>query len=177
MRYVSEEDLEKFCDNIKQFECPFCHVIGRLILHGYLRGYSETSSLKIIRGRRVFCNNRKRSCGCGRTFSLLLLNFIRNFVISTTTVSKVLLNFLDGKSKALIARELLSGFSERYVYGFFSRLKLRQFFIREKLEKRSYPEENNFTNPLLQMISHLTEFFPQNNIIKAFQHFFQVSFL
>ena len=43
--------------------------MGYLIKHGFLRGYdSEHQLTKTARATRVFCSNRNRATGCGKTF-------------------------------------------------------------------------------------------------------------
>ncbi len=44
--YSSQEDFNRFYNKIKLIQCPFCHLISTLILHGYLYGYSETYDSK-----------------------------------------------------------------------------------------------------------------------------------
>ena len=178
MLYVTQDELSEFCESLKQFACPFCRTVGKLNRHGYLRGYSEVSSGRVVRGRRVFCNNRKRSSGCGKTFSLLLLSFIRGCIVGSKTVSELLLRLFRGEQPAGIAREILPHLSERYVYGLHSRLRLRQPFLRSSLITCSTPVENSSSNPLFQTLSHLYSiFFSKDNAVAAFQHCFQLSFL
>lgn len=78
-----EEDLKRFHFQLKQTLCPYCKSIGFLNLHGYLRGYDEHDCCKmVVRGRRIFCNNRGRRTGCGRTFSILAAQIIKKFLTS-----------------------------------------------------------------------------------------------
>ena len=176
-RFISKSELNDFRGSIKQCQCPFCRGVGRLIFHGYLRGYSEDSSERVVRGRRIFCNNRKRSKGCGRTFSLLLLKFIRGCIIGSATVSDVIRRFLDGESPAKVAREVLPFFSSGYIYGFRSRLRRRQSFLRGQLLKLCQPNDNKGRDPLLQTLRHLFHAFSGSyDAVSNFQSHFQTSF-
>jgi hypothetical protein len=78
--YRTEEEFEGIRSRLKNNPCPHCRITGCLILHGYLYGYKEdTSSKKVKRGHRIFCNNRlnRKVKGCGRTFSILISGFIK----------------------------------------------------------------------------------------------------
>jgi len=47
-----------FHHKLKQYPCPHYKLIGFIILHGFLRGYDESSPIeRIIRGRRIYCSN------------------------------------------------------------------------------------------------------------------------
>ena len=176
-RFVSVEEINDFRGCIKQCVCPFCNMVGKLIFHGYLRGYSECSSEKVIRGHRIFCNNRKKSKGCGRTFSLLLLRFIRGCIIGSRTVTDVIKRLLDGETPAVIAR-YLPFFSSGYIYRFISGLRRRQSFLRGLLLKLCPPFDCKTKDPLLQTMNHLFEAFSCScNPVRDFQSCFQVSFL
>ncbi len=177
-RFVTEKDINDFRVSIKQCACPFCKRVGRLIFHGFLRGYMESSSERVIRGRRIFCNNRKKSRGCGRTFSLLLVQFIKGFTITSYTVSRVIDLFLSHKTTAQIAGKVLSHFSCKYVYFLFSRFKLCQLFWRGKLILCRPPDELKSSNPLYKTFNHLKTLFSVADCpVGQFQHKFQYSFL
>ena len=53
---------------------------------GFLRGYAERGSEQVLRGRRFFCSNRALRWGCGRTFSVALMNVLTGFVVRTLTL-------------------------------------------------------------------------------------------
>ena len=56
---------------LKSTRCPHCKSVGSLIRHGCLRGYDDQHpSRKTVRAQRVFCSNRHRAQGCGRTFNI-----------------------------------------------------------------------------------------------------------
>lgn len=174
---VTEKTLNEYDRVVKHYACPSCRKTGKLIFHGYLRGYAETSSEQVIRGRRIFCNNRKKSRGCGKTFSLLLPDFIARCTITSATLSTVIALLLKSCSPAAVARKVLGSFSNRYIYGLLVRLRLRQSFLRSKLLTRHSYEKLSCADPLLQTLHHLTEAFPdEENPVSSFQIFFKTSF-
>ena len=87
MRSVSfvrdAQEAQQFRETVKQRRCPFCQLIGFLICHGYLRGFSpdcpegSDSAEDALRGWRFYCSNRGRRQGCGHTFSVLLSRCLR----------------------------------------------------------------------------------------------------
>ena len=82
--YRDEQDLAALTERLKLISCPHCKKIGTLIRHGSLTGFDDsTPQRKTLRARRIFCSNRHRRPGCGRTFSAWLADKIRR--LSTTT--------------------------------------------------------------------------------------------
>ena len=78
MRGISTEfvatpaEYEPIRQHLKERACPWCRAVGCLIRHGFLRGYGAAAAERVQRGWRVFCSNRGRKQGCGRTFAILL---------------------------------------------------------------------------------------------------------
>jgi len=176
--YKTEEEFTRLHTRLKQINCPHCHRIGFLILHGYLHGYADTKvSHRIIRGRRIFCSNRKKRCGCGRTFSLLASNVIKHFMISAHTLWRFLEKFKDGLSIADAFRKSGSNMRISSAYRLFNRFRFNQPGIRSFLSRISPPPQlQQVKDPLIQTIVHLGAAF---NVfpVAAFQHAFQAPFL
>ena len=80
--------------------CSHCGAHGTLIGHGLLRGYEERGSELAIRGRRLFCSNRGRKRGCGRTTSVLLAAFIERFSVTVAAIFRLFLGRCRGDSVA-----------------------------------------------------------------------------
>ena len=69
--YRDEHEWAALVERIKRTPCPHCRVAGALIRHGSLVGFDDTSPRrKTLRARRLFCSNRGRRPGCGRTVSV-----------------------------------------------------------------------------------------------------------
>ncbi|HET8697687.1 MAG TPA: hypothetical protein VFO94_09390 [Gammaproteobacteria bacterium] len=86
-RFVaSERELDLGELGVELWACPHCKKNGTLIGHGYLRGYAERGQERVLRGRRLFCSNRHRRSGCGRTFSVKLSTVIAGFMVRTLTL-------------------------------------------------------------------------------------------
>lgn len=179
MRYGCKEDLEAFCRKLKMTACPHCKLFGQLILHGYLRGYSEKhANLKVIRGKRFFCSNRNRRKGCGKTFSLLLPDFIKKFTLSAASLWTYFKTLLAGYSKKKAFESLCLPFTIATAYRLWKKLVLAQPELRTYLTQITAPPPMQcLSEPLLQTITHLQAAFPEVPCpISAFQQHFQVSF-
>jgi hypothetical protein len=150
-----------------------------LILHGFLYGYAESDMSIIKRGHRIFCSNRHQRKGCGKTFSLLLSTFIKNFTISTHTLWRFVKGIAKGLRPAEAFRQTGCSMERTSPYRLLRRLKYNQVRIRTCLTSlRDPPGDEKIHNPLIQTILHLKHAFHQHPCpISAFQYDFQRSFL
>jgi hypothetical protein len=100
LSYVSDvEGFARYWPRLKQVACPHCRVTGFLNRHGYLRGYDveaqrvalpSQAPARMVRGWRVFCSNRRRRSGCGRTHPVLRAGVLLKRVVTAL----LLWNFL-----------------------------------------------------------------------------------
>jgi hypothetical protein len=84
---------------LKLARCPHCRQSGALIGHGLLRGYAERTGEVVVRGRRVYCSNRGRRPGCGRTFAVLLSTVLSGFVVRALTLFRFASAVLSGVTR------------------------------------------------------------------------------
>ena len=178
--YNSSKDFQQFYYGLKQIPCPHCKLIGSLILHGYLSGYDEkVYGKRTIRGRRIFCSNRNRRPGCGKTFSLLAANSLKGFNICAHSLWHFLNNIAKGMCKIQALRSLNIPFSDSTVYRLFKKFSIGQSRIRTILLRHCPPlKPSNIHNPAIQTIFHLKSAFNTSPCpITAFQQSFQTPFL
>lgn len=152
---------------------------GYLILHGYLYGYAEHNLSKSIRrGHRIYCSNRNRKKGCGRTFSILIACFIKNFRITAFTVWSFLDQWIQGIPLSEAFRRSGVKMGTTCVYRIFKRFKTSQTHIRTVLTRiKDPPHLPNTKDPLVLTIFHLKRIFNKHSCpISSFQHYFQTSF-
>ena len=178
--YQNSNELDQFCHQIKLIQCPHCHCYGFIILHGFLYGYPEENiNHPFKRGRRFFCNNRRKQSGCGKTFSLLDSNVIRKFIIRANTLWTFLYNVYCGMTKKRAFQNLHLPFSDTSIYRLYKSFLYRQSFLRSYLIQIIpiiKPADHHKSD--LQTICDLMKAFPGNiNPISSFQSRFQVSFL
>ncbi len=179
--YSSKKEFRAIHVRLKLMPCPYCRRIGALVLHGYLRGYDERSAqAQIVRGRRIFCNNRKaRHNGCGRTFSILAATVLRTFSISATSLWRFLRGISDPGDRLPSFRKQGLPFHASAAYRLWKRFVLAQARIRAFLTRHCPRPELPVTPcAATQTIAHLRAAFKGAACpIAAFQHRFQASFL
>ena len=178
--YNSRKDFQQFYYSLKQIPCPHCGYIGALILHGYLSGYDEISyGKKVIRGRRIFCSNRFRRSGCGRTFSILKSNILKGFNITAATLWKFFNSIAHGMNKLQSFKKLKLPFSNTTIYRLYKRFKYQQANIRAVLSRMYLkPKTCSNKNPIVQTILHLKLSFNHHPCpISAYQGHFQKALL
>ena len=156
-RFVNDEPaLAAVLEGIKLVACPHCRQTGALNGHGHLRGYSERGSERMVRGRRVFCSNRGRRTGCGRTFSVTLATVLCGFLVRTLT----LWNFASAVVRGLSRRAawLLAaggGLSLTSGYRLWRRLRAAQSALRTRLCRELPAPPSTAREPLAQLFAHL----------------------
>lgn len=178
--YRSKNDFQDLYFGLKQISCPHCKYIGTLIMHGYLRGYDEKNyGKRIIRGRRIFCSNRFKKSGCGKTFSVFKSNIIKGFNITADSLWKFLKNISNGINKFKSFKDIALSFSNTTIYRLYKRFKYQQTNIRTALSRIHLKSKTcSNKNPVVQTILHLKLAF--NHLpcpISAYQIHFQKAFL
>jgi len=173
------EDVTAIAMKLKLEPCPYCHLIGCLILHDWLKGYTEASAMRQRKGKRVFCSDRNRRRGCGRTFVVLLSGYIRRIRAGVRTIWNYLSNVAEGMDKRNAFRLASLHFSDSTIYRIWVRFKRRQSYLRSLLfRKAPSPTQSSSADPCVETIRHLQAAFPDvPNAVKAFQTHFQASFL
>ena len=161
--------------SLKLRQCPHCRRSGNLNAHGYLRGYGEGNSSSAIRARRIYCSNRGRRIGCGKTHSY----FHAQVIPRLSLTAKTLWTFLSF---------VLSGFSRRSAHqtshapGTPQRIWARclkvQGLLRRNLCLLAQPPPAVSATPFLQVVRHLMDAFPNSPCpVSAYQSAFQIPFL
>ncbi len=173
--YSTKEEFKTFHSSLKQLLCPHCKKRGYLILHGFLYGYGDTDWVR--RGHRIFCSNRNRKSGCGKTFSLLKTRYIKHLMISAKALSAFLDNLCQGLCPAKALELPDNQMSKSSVYRIYHRIRHNQSRIRTLLKQIKDPPKLPATkDPVVQTILHLKSVF-KGCCVSKFQRFFQVSFL
>jgi hypothetical protein len=165
---------------LKHSPCPHCKVTGTLILHGYLRGYDlKKTNQRIIRGHRIFCSNRDRRKGCGKSFSIVLAAMLKRFIIQTSQLWSFLKNIAAGMNTFQAFSAVEIPLSQTSIYRLYKRVYFHQPNIRSRLLRYCAPPRNvRHTNPLIKTIHHIQSAFKGNpDPLAAFQHVFQQPFL
>ena len=178
-KYCSTEgELQQYLLALKNVQCPHCGCVGFLVCHGFLKGYSADGQNRVIRGRRFFCNNRYRRRGCGRTFSVLLSEFIRTFVVTTHILWQLVTAVEKGQTVALAWTSVAPGFSRESGHRLWRILTDCQSRLKTLLLRERPPPDCNTAEPMLQMAAHFKTVFPLSSCpFSQFQSVFQESIL
>ena len=169
--YRDDDEWNAIAERLKLTPCPHCKTIGTLNRHGSLVGYDDRSPpQKTLRARRVFCSNRGRRPGCGRTFSIWLDRVIRRSSLSTPTLLAFLKHAVSHGLAAAIRAAPCSR-SPRTWQRIGKRFHLAQSRIRTALLNRGPPPELPASSrPAAQVLAHLHATFPHAPCpIAAFQ--------
>ena len=177
MSFVPLELWPKLLSRLKHRPCPHCHTTGYLNAHGFLRGFGLGSS-RIIRGKRIYCSNRGRRKGCGKTHSLFLPNFIPTFSILSSLLWNFLFLVLGGKTRRQAFKITFPSKNISRAYSFWKRCVKNQFNLRLILSTFCQPPRSTQVIPWLQVLEHLRLAFPLSpNPISDFQTTAQLAFL
>lgn len=170
--------LEAFHDNLKLRACPTCAQTGHLIFHGALVGYGCQGSERQKRGHRVFCSNRHRKRGCGKTFSVLYSLLLKARIIPATLVASFLSTVLAGACRHTAWLSLAHGFSLESGYRIWRDWMASQSYLRTWLcRKIPPPRPEGVGDGLAQTWDHLRSAFAGRLCpVAAFQEHFQRPF-
>ena len=178
-RYLNDQAaMEQYRQSLKCVCCPHCGAREQLISHGFLRGYAESGSERVIRGRRFFCSNRHRRHGCGRTFSILLAQFLRRCIISAKSVDRFLAGVRQGQNLQTAWEHTHCRLSLETAYRLWNRIRRRQSRLRTLLCRKQSPPTSDAGDPFCQVLEHLHQAFARSpSPVAAFQVHFQQPFL
>jgi len=163
---------------MKRYRCPHCLAPGTLISHGRLYGYQfRNHSNRVLRGFRLFCSNRYRRKGCGRTFSVWLAWKLYRSLLNAMDVWRFICGLLDGQAPQTIARHMMINTSNASAYRLCARLKRAQFGLRTILQGLSSVSaiHRSLPWPWLLPYDHLRQLHP-DDAIQWLQYQFQKSF-
>jgi hypothetical protein len=178
----SAEEWCAMAERIKQTPCPHCKAVGALIRHGALYGFDDSSpQRKTLRARRIFCSNRNKRRGCGRTFSVWMADKIRRLSLTTGHLWRFLQRAAAGSIAAAI-RAANGHLSDRTWQRIWKRFDHSQSKIRTALLGRCPPPElpaDPWRRPAAaHVLAHLQAAFPNADCpIATFQHALQSFFV
>lgn len=165
---------------LKTMACPHCKRFGFLIRHGFLRGYDQTQLRgKTVRARRVFCSNRNRATGCGRTFSVWIADKIKRLFLDADSLWEFLRQVVLTANRRQAFQSLESRLSDSAPYRIWKRFDQAQSVIRTALNTLCKPPKNASKQPAELTLAHLEAAFKEHplNPIAAFQVTLQTFFV
>lgn len=156
-RFVEQRaELDAILGRLPLLVCAHCGRRGNLIGHGFLSGYVERGSERVVRGRRILCSGRGRKRGCGRTVSTLLTHFVEHCVVTALSLWTLFCGLAAGLSVERAADRGLFPLALRSAYRTAAALRKRSLFWRSWLSDTSAPPATDSTRPLGHLSGHLT---------------------
>jgi hypothetical protein len=153
--------LEKTLCGLKGMACFFCGRRGTLNRHGRIEGNDpQSADGRLRRGHRVYCANRGRRGGCGRTFSILLAHALPRHTFSAPLLWSVLARLLGGLSIRAAWKTAGKPLALETTYHLIQRLRRRLSDLRTALSPLLRPPSGEQRDPLLQTLAHLRAAFP-----------------
>jgi hypothetical protein len=172
--YRHEHEWVALVERLKLTPCPHCQVVGTLNRHGSLTAFDDSSPRrKTLRARRIFCSNRGRRPGCGRTTSVWMADKVRRLSVTTRSLGTFLRRAVaDGLAAAI--RAATGPRSDRTWQRLWTRFDRAQSRIRTALWGRGPPPEfppGTVRRPdAAQVLAHLHAAFPDADCpLAAFQ--------
>ena len=164
--------------SLKQRRCPHCECARSLNRHGFLYGNDPAAAdARILRGQRVFCCDRGRRGGCGRTFPIFLADVLPRHSVTASILWALLCMLLAGCSLKAAAESFRAPFALETLYHIVARLRGRLDVVRSLLFTRGLPPPCSSVDPLSQTLAHLRAVFPNSACPTAdFQCAFQRPF-
>jgi hypothetical protein len=189
--FASREQRDGRLAFLKCEPCPYCRHTGALNRHGFLKGYDEQNfKQKTIRALRVFCSNRGKAGGCGRTFSVWIADQVKRLFLDAQSLYRFLELAATSGNKSLAFRSLGSSMSHSATYRIWRRFLNAQSAIRTALTAFCPPpkqtrqtllgeQPNTAMSSARATLEHLGEAFKQSplNPIAAYQDATQSFFI
>jgi hypothetical protein len=174
--FPDEQALLAFFGRLIDVICPACGGCGRMVRHGYVRGWVSPQEHG-IRAWRVFCDtDSPRGAGCGRTQSLRLSTTLERRCFSTAQLWKFFCALLVGESVRSAWKTCAIALSQRTAYRLRARLESCQSLLRTRLSSRAPPPPGK-EGGLLQVLAHLKEAFGICDPIRGYQMLVHHGFL
>lgn len=178
MYVTSVAEFDKHKSELKLVPCPHCRAVGFLNRHGYLKGHGDDVNDEIRRGWRIFCCDKNRRKGCGRTYSVLLAKFLFRRMVAAPWLWQLLQCLRRGMSLKSAWEKIASPFHLDTGYRLKRAFTRSQTFIRTTLLRVGQPPKPTGVTPEQQVISHLRSAFHGSACpVAAFQARFQEGFL
>jgi hypothetical protein len=142
--------------SLKQRRCPRCQCARSLNRHSFLYGNDPAiADARMLRGQRVFCCNRGRRGGCGKTFSIFLADVLPRHSVTAAILWGLLCLLLAGRSLKAAVDSLHTPFALETFYHLVDRLRGRLDVLRPLLFTRGQPPPCSNADPLSQTAAHL----------------------
>lgn len=119
--YPSLQAIDQQTMQLDHAQCAHCKQTRQLVSHGFIRKKQVGAEPAAV-GKRVFCSNRHRRTGCGRTMQLYLDTTARYMHHAGGCVVAFVLSLMAGMSIARAYRDATGAGTPRNAYRWLHRL-------------------------------------------------------
>lgn len=119
--YPSLPAIEQRTQQLDLTRCTHCSQTRQLISHGFIRKKRVGCEPEAV-GKRVFCSNRNRRTGCGRTMQLYLDATIRYLHYAGSIVVGFIVRLMAGASVASAYQRATGSTTPRHAYRWLTAL-------------------------------------------------------
>jgi hypothetical protein len=145
---------------MKQQRCPHCGCAETLNRHSKLYGNDPVAVAgRCLRGQRVWCANRGRRGGCGRSFCIFIADVLPRHTVRAGLLWHWLMKLLGGLPMKAAAEKLHLPFALETLYRLRRKLCRRLGELRTRLCREQDPPRSAQADPLLQTLEHLQAVF------------------
>lgn len=156
-----EAHLQQQLRGVKQVTCVHCGSVGTLNLHDRVYGnHCCDADKRRMRGRRLWCSNRGKRRGCGRTMCIMHAHLLPRHTLDAASADSLMKGLGHGHSIRAAWLKACTPISLDGVYRFVRRLRRGLDRLRTALHARCRPPPSTSPDPLIQTIAHLRDAFP-----------------
>ncbi|MDF0606909.1 hypothetical protein HZU77_014835 [Neisseriaceae bacterium TC5R-5] len=132
--YPSFLAIEQQTRQLDHAQCAHCQQTNQLISHGFIRKKRLSAEPQAV-GKRVFCSNRNRRTGCGRTMQLYLDSTIRYLHHAGSRVAALVLSLIAGATIQQAYYQATRTSSPRHADRWLHRLRIQNSTYRRLLHQ------------------------------------------
>lgn len=125
----------------------------------------------------MFCSDRGRRGGCGRTFALFFASVLPRHSVTAALLARLLVGLLQGAALKSAAEALRAPFALETFYRLMRRLRRRLDVVRTCLCRQQAAPASGHADALLHTLEHLHAVFPAAGALATFPRHFQHPFL
>jgi hypothetical protein len=119
--YPNLSAIEQQTRQLEQESCRHCGQTHQLVSHGFVYKKRTGGEPEAV-GKRVFCSNRRRRTGCGRTMQLYLDATVRYLHYAGSCVVAFALALMTSVSVRQAYCQATGAFDDRHAYRWLNRL-------------------------------------------------------
>jgi hypothetical protein len=119
--YPSLSAIQQQTLQLDHAQCTHCRQTQQLVSHGFVRKKRVGAAPQAV-GKRVFCSNRNRRTGCGRTMQLYVDSIVRHLHHAGCCVVAFVLSLMAGMTIQRAYRQATGAATPRHAYRWLNRL-------------------------------------------------------